>query len=124
MRGYKHYADGKFIPSKAGWSHGAIYVGDGKIVHAIAEGVQYIDIIKFTRCDRIAILRPAKNIKSAIKKAHQFVQHNIPYDFGFKHGASALYCFELCGECYSKLNITKKHTPTAETPFWAITTWA
>lgn len=39
IRGYKHYADGKFIPSKAGWSHGAIYAGDWQIVHAISSGV-------------------------------------------------------------------------------------
>jgi cell wall-associated NlpC family hydrolase len=110
IRGYKHYLDGKFIPSKAGWSHGAIYVGDNQIIHAVVEGVQYINVIEFTRCDRIAVLRPRKNIKSAIKKAKQFVKNNIPYDFNFKRNQSALYCFELCGECYSKLNIKKKQT--------------
>lgn len=31
----------------------------------------------------------------------------MPYDFNFKSGASSLYCFELCAECYSKLGIQK-----------------
>ena len=105
VRGYKHYADGKFIPSKSGWSHGAVYVGDWKIAHAVANGVQYIDVIEFARCDRIAVLRPRKNAKSAVRKANKFVKNNIPYDFFFRYGSSSLYCFELCSECYSKLDI-------------------
>lgn len=112
IRGFKHYADGKFIPSKAGWSHGAIYVGDWKIIHAISSGVQYIDAIEFARCDRLAVLRPRKYAKSAIKKAEKFAEDNVPYDFSFKRGASALYCFELCGECYSKLDVQKKTVKT------------
>ena len=101
VRGFKHYADGKFIPSRTGWSHGAIYVGDWKIVHAVSSGVGYIDAIEFARCDRIAILRPRKNKRKAVRKARDFAKKNVPYDFGFRNGVSALYCFELCGECYS-----------------------
>lgn len=112
IRGYKHYADGKFIPSKAGWSHGAIYVGDWRIAHAISSGVQYIDAIEFARCDRIAVLRPRAGAKQAVEKARQFVKENVPYDFNFKHGASALYCFELCGECYPELDIKKQRIST------------
>ena len=110
VRGYKHYADGKFIPSKSGWSHGAVYVGGWEIVHAVASGVQYIDAIEFARCDRIAVLRPRKNAKSAVKKARKYAKENVPYDFGFEHGTSALYCFELCGECYDGLDVKKKTT--------------
>ena len=43
-----------------------------------------------------------------MKKANEFAKKSVPYDFGFDRGASALYCFELCGECYSKLSIEKK----------------
>lgn len=49
LRGYNRYLDGKFInvfgistdKSAIGgdWSHGALYVGDRKIIHAVAEGV-------------------------------------------------------------------------------------
>jgi cell wall-associated NlpC family hydrolase len=53
LRGYKNYLDGKFIPNfpndviGTGFSHGAIYVGDNQIVHAVAEGVECINVIDF-----------------------------------------------------------------------------
>ena len=58
LRGYNRYLDGKFIPDKLKFSHGALYVGNGKIIHAVAEGVSETNVIDFTRCDRIAIFRP------------------------------------------------------------------
>ena len=36
LRGFEHYLDGKFVPSKSGWSHGAIYVGNDVIIHAVS----------------------------------------------------------------------------------------
>ena len=107
LRGYNKYLDGKFIPSKTKYSHGAIYIGEGKIIHAIAEGVLETNIIDFTRCDRVAIFRPEFHQKDAIEKAKQFLENKVPYDFGFKRGVSALYCFELCGECYNMFDIPK-----------------
>ncbi len=103
LRGYRHYLDGFFIPGD--YSHGAIYVGDNTIVHAVAAGVSEIDVVDFCMCDRIAILRPSKLQASAIKCAKKFVKDNVPYDFGFSRDASALYCFELCAECYKKLDV-------------------
>jgi uncharacterized protein YycO len=97
--------DGCFIPDPLSFSHGAIYIGNGKIIHAIAEGVSETNIIEFTRCDRIAIFRPKKHQKRAISKAKKFLKDNTPYDFGFNNSVSSLYCFELCGICYDKLNI-------------------
>jgi hypothetical protein len=108
VRGYRHYADGKFIPSEAGWSHGAVYAGDWKIIHAVAGGVQYVDAIEFARCDRIAVLRPRSGQDAALEKARKFAEDNVPYDFGFERGVSALYCFELCAECYPGLDVAKK----------------
>lgn len=107
LRGYDKYLDGKFIPTKTRFSHGAIYVGEGKIIHAVAEGVSLTNIIDFTRCDRIAIFRPRLGQDEAINKAKEFLGAKVPYDFGFERGASALYCFELCGECYGMLRIPK-----------------
>lgn len=43
----------------------------------------------------------------AIRKAKQFLKDRIEYDFMFEEGASALYCFELCGECYPTLDIPR-----------------
>ena len=107
LRGYDYYLDGKFIPDKLKFSHGAIYIGDGKIIHAVAEGVSYINAVEFCECDRIAIFRPKKGQKTAIAKAKKFAKSKVPYDFGFSRGTSAMYCFELCGECYDKLNIPR-----------------
>jgi len=100
------YADGKFIPGD--YSHGAIYVGDNTVIHAVAEGVSEINIVSFCMCDRIYILRPRCGVKQAIAKAKKFAKDNIPYDFAFKRNSSALYCFELCAECYPKLDIGLK----------------
>ena len=107
LRGYDYYLDGKFIPDKLKFSHGAIYIGDGKIIHAVAEGVSYTNVVEFCECDRIAIFRPKKGQKTAITKAKKFAKSKVPYDFGFSRGTSAMYCFELCGECYDKLNIPR-----------------
>lgn len=119
LRGYRNYLDGKFInifgiPTKntiigGDWSHGAVYVGKQKIIHAIAEGVSEISVIDYARCDRICVFRPKhKKYKNpATKKAKEFLKNNIPYDFFFSNGGSALYCFELCKECYPTLNIPR-----------------
>lgn len=117
LRGYRHYADGyaiKFfslstLDSDIGgdWSHGAIYVGNGKIIHAVAEGVSETNVVDFTRCDRIAIFRPKKGKTAAVKTAKKFLKENVPYDFSFTYGSSSLYCFELAALCYPKLDIPK-----------------
>ena len=39
MRGYNCYLDGMFIDDPFKYSHGAIYIGNNKIIHAVAEGV-------------------------------------------------------------------------------------
>lgn len=108
LRGYDSYLDSKFIPSKLRFSHGAIYVGNNKIIHAIAKGVSEISLIDFCQCDRIAIFRPNKYQKSAIATAKKFLKNKVPYDFGFKYSISSLYCFELCAFCYPKLKINQK----------------
>lgn len=87
------------------WSHGAIYVGDDTIIHAIAEGVSEINIIDFCQCDRIAIFRPSKHQKTAIKIAKKFLAEHIGYDFLFEKSSSFLYCYELAAMSYPKLNI-------------------
>src|SRR5574344_499310 len=117
LRGYRHYLDGKFInifgidTSKTAfggdWSHGALYIGNNKVIHAIAEGVSETNVVDFTRCDRIAIFRASKYQTKAIQCAKKFLKENVPYDFSFENGASSLYCFELAALSYSKLNIPK-----------------
>lgn len=105
LRGYDMYLDSRWIPDKAGFSHGAIYLGDNKIAHAVAAGVSETNVIEFCECDRIAICRPKKGQKAAVAKAKKFLKEKVPYDYGFQRGTSALYCFELCGECYKNLDV-------------------
>lgn len=107
LHGYDNYLDGKFIPDKLKFSHGAIYIGDNLVIHSVAEGASVQNIVDYCQCDRVAILRPKSGVKHAIIKAKAFARANIPYDFGFSRGSSALYCFELCAECYDKLDIQK-----------------
>lgn len=109
-RGYNHYLDSKFIPQKSGntwdgkfagrgWSHGAIYVGNQTVIHAVAEGVEKIHLLDFLKCDRVAVLRPSKGARRACGEAKRCV--GLGYDFGFNAGdAVSLYCFELVAVCY------------------------
>lgn len=105
LRRYSHYLDGVFIPGK--YSHTGIYVGNGQIIHAVAEGVCYTDILEFVRCDGIAVLRPAKGQVRAIQRAKDYVDKKIGYDFDFKEGDTYLYCHELGAMCYDNLRIQK-----------------
>lgn len=102
LRGYDGYLDGYFIPGK--YTHSGIYVGRGKVIHAIAEGVQSIDIIDYVRCDRVLILRP-KVVKLAISRAKKWLGH--PYDFDFTSGNDKFYCHELVCEAFRELNPEK-----------------
>ena len=109
LRGYRHYLDGKFIPNfpndeiGKGFSHGAIYVGEDKIIHAVAQGVSEINVIDFCQCDRIAVFRPKRGAKTAVKIARSCIGKE--YDFDFESGNGSLYCFELCKKAYPKLDI-------------------
>ena len=44
LRGYDNYLDGPFIPDTLKFSHRAIYVSNGKIIHTIEEDVSETDI--------------------------------------------------------------------------------
>lgn len=103
LRGYDSYLDGKFIDDQLKFSHGAIYIGNNEVIHAIAEGVSKLNILDFCQCDRIAIFRPRRYTKQAIIYAKKYLGYG--YDFCFENGNSRLYCFELCALCYPKLDI-------------------
>ena len=106
LRGYSCYLDGFFIPGM--FSHSGIYAGNGKVIHAIAEGVEEMDIIDFLRCDRFCILKPASEEAAitAVERTRNFL--GTPYDFDFTDGTDALYCHELTANCFRECNIEKK----------------
>ena len=106
MRAYINYLDGFFIPKGTSkCSHSALYVGDGKVVHSIAEGAQEIDLIDFCRTDRIVILRPDQGKAWAVQHAKNCANKAIPYDFDFTPGPNKYYCHELTASCFPDINI-------------------
>lgn len=101
QRKYIHYIDGYFIPGR--YSHTGVYVGKGKVIHAVAEGVCEIDLIDFMRCDGFRILRPVSGQKQAVERARSYLGR--PYDFSFASGDDTnIYCHELAGHCYEELD--------------------
>ena len=108
LRKYVHYLDGYFIPGK--YSHSSLYVGDGKIVHAVADGVELIDAIDFLRCDRFCILRQDDEAEAekAVAFAKAQEEKKAKYDFDFVSGNGSFYCHELVAAAYSDLGIEKK----------------
>ena len=103
LRGYDSYLDGLFIPGK--YSHTGIYTGNGKVTHAVAEGVCQIDTIDFLRCDRFAVIRPKRGQKEAIRRVLEWIGY--PYDYDFSSGNAAFYCHELAAEAYRELDVHK-----------------
>lgn len=105
LRGYRHYADGYFIPGK--YSHSGIYEGDGKVIHAVAEGVCRIDVLDFLRCDICCVLRPkdSGHAVHATFKAKEYL--GTKYDFNFSKGDSALYCHELTAICFKEAKVER-----------------
>lgn len=104
LRGYDQFLDSYFI--NGDYSHAGIYIGNGQVIHAVSPNVSKIHILDFIACDRIAVCRPVKYSRKAIKRAKDFLNSKVPYDFGFKSkDINALYCFELAAECYRELDI-------------------
>ena len=108
LRKYVNYLDGFFIPGT--YSHSSIYIGGNKIIHAIAEGIEEIDVIDFLRCDGFCILRQESPCLAA--KAVETAKSLLgkQYDFDFKDGNNSYYCHELTANCYPDLGIKKSKT--------------
>lgn len=108
MRSFVNYLDGYFIPTgESGCSHTGIFAGNGKVIHAMAEGIVEHDIIDFCRCDKIIVMRPTKGQKTAIRHAKKCLKEKIPYDFDFESGNKTYYCHEFTASCYPNLGIEK-----------------
>lgn len=102
LRGYSYYLDSYIIPGDK-YSHSGIVYDSRKMIHAIAEGVSYIDPIDFIKdCDRFAIIRP--NYQSYINRDRALLCAEacigMPYDFLFsKESRDSFYCHELVYTC-------------------------
>lgn len=124
VRKYVNYLDGYFIPGR--FSHSAVYIDDGVIVHAMCDGVQKIDIIDFLRCDEFAILRPKCDdaMKSrACEIAKSYIGHSYDFNFDIAHDyknmdevqkrTRSVYCHELTRSCFPDLDV-----PTIKPTLW------
>lgn len=100
---YNDYLVSKLIPGD--YSHGAVYIGNNKLIEAVAEGVIESDIIDFCRCDRVKIFRPISGQDKAIYRVKKWIGKD--YDFKFKSLNDSYYCWELCAEAYQELDIQK-----------------
>jgi len=105
QRKYKRYLDGFFIPGE--FSHTGVYIGDGIVIHAVAEGIVEEDIIDFLRCDdfRILTVTRAYDRKRAVKRCKKWL--GTPYDFDFTSNNEAIYCHELAALAYEELEVPK-----------------
>jgi hypothetical protein len=102
LRRYDHYISGLMI--KGYFTHAAIYIGDGRIIHMLGDGICEDDIMTFCRCDNIAVMNctdPAL-AEGAIKKAKDSLAAGVEYDFGFRSlDKKEFYCTELISYCYN-----------------------
>lgn len=94
LRRYSHYLGSILIPGY--WSHAAHYIGGGNVIHMLGDGITREDILTFTRCDDIAILRcnDEELVKYSIIESTKLEDHDIEYDYDFKSGNKTLYCSE------------------------------
>jgi hypothetical protein len=102
LRRYDAYISGLMIPGY--FTHAGIYVGDDQVIHVLGKGICKEDILTFTRCDDIAILRHNdKTLTSkAIGKAWEQLDKGVAYDFAFdSKSPDKFYCTELVDFCYS-----------------------
>jgi hypothetical protein len=90
------------------WGHAALYTGDNIVIHAVKEGVIQEDILEFTRCDSMAVLRYIGKeyiftVNTSIYLAYNFNIQKFQYDYDLLRGNKKVYCTELVDSCYNGL---------------------
>lgn len=96
-RKYDCYADRFLIPGE--FTHSGIVESSQYMIHAVAEGVERIDVLDFVKdTDGFIVLRPGHGYdpKAAVEYAR--AQLGKPYDFKFQAEAGpvvAFFCHEL-----------------------------
>jgi len=104
LRRNEGWLTAKAIPGY--FMHAALYIGDGKVAHAVTKGTQKEDILDFLRTDSVALLKPltkSEQIKKAIAIGMELAVEHIPYDFEFKDDNGKIYCTEFVNICYDGL---------------------
>lgn len=89
-----------FLPGY--WPHVAMYVGDGRVVEALKDGVQERALKSPFGNDAIAIIRPRLDpaaVQRAIDRAHTHVGKPYDFDFDFTR-ADRMVCTEVVYRSY------------------------
>jgi hypothetical protein len=99
------------IPSESGYKHGAIYVGNGIVVEATGKGVATAWLEEFLCSkDKVRVLFPLFADAEERKEAARFAMTLVgrPYDYEFKSGLEALYCFEVVYAAYREARLKRQ----------------
>lgn len=84
------------------WKHAGIYVGDGKVVHAVAEGVCTVSVYDFIHEGQHAIVwRPKGATAAQDQKMVEFAKQQVgkPYDYNFDFKDTTRFaCTELAAD--------------------------
>jgi len=102
-RKYDSYLDSMFISGE--YTHSGIVSHKETMIHAIAEGVEKIDILDFVLdTEGFILLRPKYDREQNVINALSFAEKQLgkPYDFLFeKEEENTLYCHELTAKSLS-----------------------
>jgi len=100
-RKYNYYLDSYFIPGE--YTHSGILETDKTVIHAIAAGVERIDIIDFIKdADGFCLLDVDELLYYNRGKStfYAITQLGKPYDFKFDGvSVTAFFCHELTAKC-------------------------
>jgi uncharacterized protein YycO len=102
-RKYDSYLDSIFIPGE--YTHSGIVTHKDTMIHAIAEGVERIDVLDFVLdTEGFILLRPRYDREINVMNTVIFAENQVgkPYDFLFEYGESeTFYCHELTAKSLS-----------------------
>jgi uncharacterized protein YycO len=96
----EHSLTNYFLPGY--WPHAALYLGDGRVVEALADGVRERSIDSPFAVDAIATIRPrltVDQIKEGLDRARCHVGKPYDFDFDFTR-ADRMVCTEVVYRSY------------------------
>lgn len=91
----EHSLTNYFLPGY--WPHAALYIGNGRVIEALADGVRERPIDSPFAVDAIATIRPQVSpaqLEQALERAHSHVGKPYDFDFDFTR-ADRMVCTEV-----------------------------
>lgn len=104
-----------FIPGT--YKHGAIYAGENAVIEALGEGVVKTDLIDFLLTkDHVCVMTPlfADVQEMADAAAAAGLMVGSPYDYEFRSGNKAFYCFEVIYASYREARLKRGKNPALD----------